>query len=71
MNHLAGKFYVDTNVPYAFNVGEAEAIASSSARNIFNSDPPLIASVSNFSNASSTAVGLYVVNERCPRGLAL
>ena len=43
MNKIPGRFYYDLNTSYSFRIDNAKAQAFLSIRNIFNSDPVLVA----------------------------
>ena len=54
-NHIAGRFYLDANVNYKFNVGDnANAEIFVSAKNLFNNDPPPV-TTQYYANAAASA----------------
>jgi len=53
-NRLSGRFYLDANVGYDFEIGETTGQLFVSAKNLFNVDPPPIAG-NYFANAASDA----------------
>jgi iron complex outermembrane recepter protein len=60
-NHMAGAVYLDANINYDFNVGEANTTAFFAVKNIFNRDPELLATTANYGNLATGVSGLYDV----------
>jgi len=58
-NRLPGAFYLDANLSYGFDVGDARSTAYFSVKNIFNRDPARIPTVSNYINVATGVAGIY------------